>query len=35
MNRDALFCDCTQDYVLTAEPEINEKISLRLRTAHN
>ena len=35
MNRDALFCDGTQDYVIPAEPEVNEKIRLRFRTAHN
>ena len=35
MNRDALFCDGTQDYVIPAEPKINEKIRLRFRTAHN
>lgn len=35
MNRDALFCDGTQDYVFPAEPDINEKILLRFRTAHN
>ena len=35
MNRDALFCDGTQDYVIPAEPEVNEKITLRFRTAHN
>ena len=35
MNRDALFCDGTQDYVIPAEPEKNEKIRLRFRTAHN
>ena len=35
MNRDALFCDGTQDYVIPAEPEKNEKITLRFRTAHN
>ena len=35
MNREALFCDGTQDYVIPAEPEANEKITLRFRTAHN
>ena len=35
MNRDALFCDGTQDYVIPAEPAENEKILLRFRTAHN
>ncbi len=35
MNREALFCDGTQDYVFPAEPDINEKILLRFRTAHN
>ena len=35
MNREALFCDGTGDYVIPAEPEINEKVVLRFRTAHN
>ena len=35
MNRDALFCDGTQDYVSPAEPAVNEKVFLRFRTAHN
>ena len=35
MNREALFCDGTQDYVIPAEPKANEKITLRFRTAHN
>ena len=35
MNRDALFCDGTQDYVIPAEPEKNDRIRLRFRTAHN
>ena len=35
MNREALFCDGTQDYVIPAEPEENEKVILRFRTAHN
>ena len=35
MNRDALFCDGTQVYVIPAEPAENEKILLRFRTAHN
>ena len=35
MNREALFCDGTGDYVCPAEPEINEKVVLRFRTAHN
>ena len=35
MNRDALFCDGTQDYVSPAEPAENEKVFLRFRTAHN
>ncbi len=29
MNREALFCDGTGDYVCPAEPEINEKVVLR------
>ena len=35
MNRDALFCDGTQDYVIPAEPEAGAKVLLRFRTAHN
>ena len=35
MNREALFCDGTQDYVIPAEPDVNEKIVLKFRTAHN
>ena len=35
MNREALFCDGTQDYVIPAEPKANEKVILRFRTAHN
>ena len=35
MNREALFCDGTGDYVCQAEPEIYEKVVLRFRTAHN
>ena len=35
MNREALFCDGTQDYVIPAEPKENERIFLRFRTAHN
>lgn len=35
MNRDALFCDGTKDYVIPPEPDKNEKIVLRFRTAHN
>ena len=35
MNREALFCDGTQDYVIPAEPEAGDKILLRFRTAHN
>ena len=35
MNREALFCDGTQDYVIPAESEENEKVILRFRTAHN
>lgn len=33
MNEKALFCDGTVSYVIPAEPEINEKITLRFRTA--
>ena len=35
MNRDALFCDGTQDYVSPAEPAVNDRVCLRFRTAHN
>ena len=35
MNREALFCDGTQDYVIPAEPKENEKIKIRFRAAHN
>lgn len=35
MNREALFCDGTKDYVIPPEPQKNEKIILRFRTAHN
>ena len=35
MNREALFCDGTGDYVIPPEPSENEKIVLRFRTAHN
>ena len=31
MNREALFCDGTQDYVIPAEPKANEKVILRSR----
>ena len=31
MNRDALFCDGTQDYVSPAEPAVNEKVLRRGR----
>lgn len=33
MNRKALFCDGTSSYVIPAEPEKNQKIVLRFRTA--
>ena len=35
MNREALFCDGTANYVSPAEPMANEKVSLRFRTAAN
>lgn len=35
MNREALFCDGTANYVSPAEPGVNEKITLRFRTAAN
>ena len=35
MNKEALFCDGTRDYVIPPEPKENEKIVLRFRTAHN
>ena len=33
MNKNALFCDGTSDYVIPAEPGIHEKVRLRFRTA--
>lgn len=35
MNKNALFCDGTSDYVIPAEPGIHEKVRLRFRTARN
>ena len=35
MNKDALFSDGTSDYVSPAQPDWNEKITLRFRTAQN
>ncbi len=35
MKENALFCDGTSSYVFPPEPEINEKIRLRFRTAGN
>lgn len=33
MNKKALFCDGTSDYVIPAEPKANERVLLRFRTA--
>ena len=35
MNKNALFCDGTLDYVIPAEPGIHEKVRLRFRTARD
>ena len=35
MNKNALFCDWTSDYVIPAEPGIHEKVRLRFRTARD
>lgn len=35
MNKNALFCDGTSDYVISAEPGIHEKVRLRFRTARD
>ena len=35
MNKKALFCDGTSDYVIPAEPGIHEKVRLRFRTARD
>ncbi|MEG2523741.1 MAG: glycoside hydrolase family 13 protein [Lachnospiraceae bacterium] len=35
MNPQALFCDGTASYVLPSEPEINQRVILRFRTAKN
>ena len=35
MNKEALFCDGTRDYVIPPEPKENERIVLRFRTAHS
>ena len=35
MNKNALFCDGTSDYVIPAEPGIQEKVRLRFRTARD
>ena len=35
MNKNALFCDGTSDYVIPAEPGIHEKVRLRFRTARD
>lgn len=35
MNKSALFCDGTSDYVIPAEPGIHEKVRLRFRTARD
>lgn len=35
MNKNALFCDGTSDYVIPAEPGIHEKVRMRFRTARD
>ena len=35
MNKNALFCDGTSDYVIPAEPGIHEKVRLRFRTTRD
>lgn len=35
LDRNALFSDTTSEYLTPAEPEANETISIRFRTAHN
>lgn len=35
MNKNALFCDGTSDYVIPEEPGIHEKVRLRFRTARD
>ena len=35
MNKNALFCDGTSDYVIPVEPGIHEKVRLRFRTARD
>lgn len=35
MNKNALFCNGTSDYVIPAEPGIHEKVRLRFRTARD
>ena len=35
MNKDALFADGTSDYVTPAQPQENEKVTLRFRTAED
>lgn len=35
MNKNALFCDGTSDYIIPAEPGIHEKVRLRFRTARD
>ena len=35
MNKNALFCDGTSDYVIPADPGIHEKVRLRFRTARD
>ncbi len=34
-NRRALFSDTTEEYLIPSEPEINEKVTIRFRTAKN
>mgnify|MGYP000825383825 FL=1 len=33
MNKEALFCDGTAEYVIPMEPECNSTVTLRFRTA--
>ncbi len=33
MNKEALFCDGTTEYVIPIEPECNSTVTLRFRTA--
>ena len=35
MNKQALFCDGTESYVIPAQPDMNQKIKLMFRTGKN